>query len=86
LAATVDYLMGEFSGGCTAADGCREQPLLAVILQEGMVLRKDKVEIGNSGLEWICTTLNDGWNRSLHWLKSARTTSLAFRHPDECPA
>ena len=37
--------MGEFSGGCTAADGCREQPLLAVILQEGMVLRKDKVEI-----------------------------------------
>ena len=30
-----------------------------------MVLRKDKVEIGNSGLEWICTTLNVGWNRSV---------------------
>lgn len=35
LAATLDYLMGEFNGGCTAADGCREQPLIAVILQEG---------------------------------------------------
>jgi hypothetical protein len=34
LAATLDYLMGEFNGGCTAADGCREQSLLAVILQE----------------------------------------------------
>jgi len=32
--------MGEFNGGCTAADGCREQPLLAVILQEGNVLRE----------------------------------------------
>ena len=29
-----DYLMGEFNGGCTTADGCREQPLLAAILQE----------------------------------------------------
>jgi len=29
------YLMGEFNGGCTPADGCREQQLLAVILQEG---------------------------------------------------
>jgi hypothetical protein len=35
LAATLDYLMGEFNGGCTAAEGCREEPLLAVILQEG---------------------------------------------------
>jgi len=33
--ATLNYLMGEFNGGCTAADGCREQPPLAVILQEG---------------------------------------------------
>jgi hypothetical protein len=23
----LDYLMGEFNGGCTAADGCREQAL-----------------------------------------------------------
>jgi hypothetical protein len=37
LAATLDYLMGEFNGGCSAADGCWEQPLLAVILQEGNV-------------------------------------------------
>ena len=29
-----DYLMGEFNGGCTAADGCRERLLLAAILQE----------------------------------------------------
>ena len=29
-----DYLMGEFNGGCTAADGRRERPLLAAILQE----------------------------------------------------
>ena len=29
LAAMPDYLMGEFNGGCTTADGCREQPLLA---------------------------------------------------------
>ena len=29
-----DYLMDEFNGGCTAADGCRERPLLAAILQE----------------------------------------------------
>jgi len=29
-----DSLMCEFNGGY-AADGCREQPLLAVILQEG---------------------------------------------------
>ena len=29
-----DYLMGEFNGGCTTADGCRERPLLAAILQE----------------------------------------------------
>jgi hypothetical protein len=35
LAATLDYLMGKFNGGRTAADGCRDQPLLAVILQEG---------------------------------------------------
>jgi len=26
-------MIGEFNGGCTA-DGCREQPLLAVIVQE----------------------------------------------------
>ena len=29
-----DYLMGEFNGGCTTADGRREEPLLAAILQE----------------------------------------------------
>ena len=29
-----DSLMCEFNGGY-AADGCREQPLIAVILQEG---------------------------------------------------
>ena len=27
-------LMGELNGGCTAADGGREQPLFAVVLQE----------------------------------------------------
>jgi hypothetical protein len=30
-------LMGQFNGGCTAADGCREHPLSAAILQEGNV-------------------------------------------------
>ena len=35
----LDYLMGEFKSGCTAADACREQPHLAVILQEGNGLR-----------------------------------------------
>ena len=34
MAATLDDLMGEFNGGRTAADGCREQQLLVVILQE----------------------------------------------------
>ncbi len=29
-----DTLRGEFNSGCTTADGRREQPLLAVILQE----------------------------------------------------
>lgn len=29
-----NYLIGEFNGGCTASDGCREQPLLAATLQE----------------------------------------------------
>ena len=29
-----DYLMREFNGGCTTADGCRLQPLLAAILAE----------------------------------------------------
>jgi hypothetical protein len=40
-----DSLMGEFNGDCTAADGCREQPLLAVILQEGngLALRRGPV-------------------------------------------
>ena len=31
--------MGEFYGGCTAADGCWEQPFLAAILQKGNGLR-----------------------------------------------
>ena len=34
FAAMPDYLMGEFNGGCTIARWLREQPLLAVILQE----------------------------------------------------
>ena len=29
-----DYLMDEFNGGCTTADGRWEQPLLAAVLQE----------------------------------------------------
>ena len=34
-----DYLMGQFNGGCPAADGCGERPLLAAILQEANVAR-----------------------------------------------
>ncbi len=34
LVATLDYLMGEFHGGRTTADGCREWPFLAAIVQE----------------------------------------------------
>ena len=33
--ATLNYLVGEFNGSCTTADGCRDQPPLAAILQEG---------------------------------------------------
>jgi hypothetical protein len=33
LAATHDYLMGEFNGPFAASGGCRERPLLAAILQ-----------------------------------------------------
>jgi hypothetical protein len=31
LTAKFDSLMGEFTGSCTTADGCRAQPLLSVI-------------------------------------------------------
>jgi len=31
---TLDYLLGEFNGGCTTADGRREQSLMAAVLQE----------------------------------------------------
>ena len=41
-----DYLMGEFNGGCTAADGCREQPLLAAILQEANEMRLTRGRFG----------------------------------------
>ena len=41
--------MGEFNGGCTAADGCREQPLVAVILQEGNA-RHNRLAMERSGI------------------------------------
>ncbi len=33
--------MGEFNGGCAAANGCREQPPLTVILKEGNLSRQE---------------------------------------------
>jgi len=36
VAAPLNPSKGEFNGGCTAANGCREQSLLAVILREGI--------------------------------------------------
>ena len=35
-------MLGEFNGGCTAADGFREQPLLAAILQEANVANEPR--------------------------------------------
>jgi hypothetical protein len=40
-----DTLRGEFNGGCTTANGRREKPLLAAILQEANALGKPR-ELG----------------------------------------